>query len=178
MFVVLLRIIASSQRCKGWLKWLSYIRNMSIIQMCISRRFIKFTSSPSRLTADNTSWISWSTSLSTCIWYIWNIYVCIITMTRWRLKSPALTVYSGAGQRKKSKLRITGLCVGNSPVTGEFPEKSSLTRKMFPFDDVIMCVEPYIMLGTLEHNHVLLKSSFSISTLVRTQKLAYLAMEG
>ena len=30
------------------------------------------------------------------------------------------TVYSGADQRT-SKLRVTGLCVGNSPVTGEFP---------------------------------------------------------
>ena len=31
------------------------------------------------------------------------------------------TVYSDADQRKKSKLRVTGLCAGNSPVTGEFP---------------------------------------------------------
>ena len=31
------------------------------------------------------------------------------------------TVYSGADQRKHQKLRVTGLCVGNSPVTGEFP---------------------------------------------------------
>ena len=31
------------------------------------------------------------------------------------------TVYSGADQRKKSKLRVTGLCEGNSPDTGEFP---------------------------------------------------------
>ena len=31
------------------------------------------------------------------------------------------TVYSGADQRKTSKLRVTGLCAGNSPVTGEFP---------------------------------------------------------
>ena len=30
------------------------------------------------------------------------------------------TVYSGA-DKKKSKLRVTGLCAGNSPVTGEFP---------------------------------------------------------
>ena len=28
------------------------------------------------------------------------------------------TVYQG---QKTSKLRITGLCAGNSPVTGEFP---------------------------------------------------------
>ena len=31
------------------------------------------------------------------------------------------TVCSGADQGKKSKLRVTGLCEGNSPVTGEFP---------------------------------------------------------
>ena len=30
------------------------------------------------------------------------------------------TVYSGA-DKKKSKLPVTGLCEGNSPVTGEFP---------------------------------------------------------
>ena len=31
-------------------------------------------------------------------------------------------VYSGADKRKKtSKLRVSGLCEGNSPVTGEFP---------------------------------------------------------
>ena len=31
------------------------------------------------------------------------------------------TVYLNTDQRKKSKLRVTGLCVGNSPGTGEFP---------------------------------------------------------
>ena len=30
-------------------------------------------------------------------------------------------VYSGTDKRKTSKLRVTGLCEGNSPVTGEFP---------------------------------------------------------
>ena len=33
--------------------------------------------------------------------------------------------------KKTSKLRVTGLCVG-------FPHKWPVTRKMFPFDDVIM----------------------------------------
>ena len=32
------------------------------------------------------------------------------------------TVYSGADQRK---LRVTGLCEGNSPVTGEFPAQKA-----------------------------------------------------
>ena len=31
-----------------------------------------------------------------------------------------------------------GLCKENSPVTGEFPAKGPVTRKVFPFDDVIM----------------------------------------
>ena len=37
-----------------------------------------------------------------------------------------------------SKLRAAGLCAGNSPVTGDFPHKGPVTRKMFPFDYVIM----------------------------------------
>ena len=40
--------------------------------------------------------------------------------------------------KKTSKLRITGLCEGNSPVTGEFPAQRPVTRKMLAFDDVIM----------------------------------------
>ena len=31
------------------------------------------------------------------------------------------TVYSDADKKKTSKLRVTGLCAGNSPETGEFP---------------------------------------------------------
>ena len=31
------------------------------------------------------------------------------------------TVYSDAEKQKTSKLRVTGLCEGNSPMTGEFP---------------------------------------------------------
>ena len=31
------------------------------------------------------------------------------------------TVYSRRRSKKTSKLRVTGLCAGNSPVTGEFP---------------------------------------------------------
>ena len=42
--------------------------------------------------------------------------------------------------KETSKLRVTGLCAGNSPVTGTSPNKCPVTRKMFPFDDVIMMV--------------------------------------
>ena len=40
--------------------------------------------------------------------------------------------------QETSKLRVTGLWEGNSPVTGGFPHKGPVTRKMFPSDDVIM----------------------------------------
>ena len=45
--------------------------------------------------------------------------------------------------KETSKLRVTGLCVGNSPGTGEFPHKWPVTRKMSQFDDVIMKLEEY-----------------------------------
>ena len=40
--------------------------------------------------------------------------------------------------KKTSKLRVTGLCVGNSPGPVNSPHKWPVTRKMSPFDDVIM----------------------------------------
>ena len=42
--------------------------------------------------------------------------------------------------KKTSKLRVTGLCAGNSPGPVNSPHKGPVTRKMFPFDDVIMLV--------------------------------------
>ena len=40
--------------------------------------------------------------------------------------------------KKTSKLRATGLCAGNSPGPVNSLHKWPVTRKMFPFDDVIM----------------------------------------
>ena len=40
--------------------------------------------------------------------------------------------------KKTLKLRVTGLCAGNSPGTGEFPAQMASNAEMFPFDDVIM----------------------------------------
>ena len=50
------------------------------------------------------------------------------------------TVYSDADKRKyQTKLRVTGLRAGNSPVTGEFSaQMASNGKKTFSFDDVIM----------------------------------------
>ena len=39
--------------------------------------------------------------------------------------------------KKTSKPRVAGLCAGNSPWPVNSPHKGPVTRKMFPFDDVI-----------------------------------------
>ena len=40
--------------------------------------------------------------------------------------------------KKTSKLRVTGLCAGNSPGPVNSPHKWPVTRKMLAFDDVIV----------------------------------------
>ena len=40
--------------------------------------------------------------------------------------------------KETSKLRVTGLCDRNSPVTGEFPAQKSSKAENLSFDDVIM----------------------------------------
>ena len=44
----------------------------------------------------------------------------------------------GRRSKKTSKLRVTGLCAWNSPGPVNSPHKGPVTRKIFPFDDVIM----------------------------------------
>ena len=44
----------------------------------------------------------------------------------------------GHRSKKTSKLCVTGLSAGTSPQTVNSPHKWPVTRKMFPFDDVIM----------------------------------------
>ena len=66
-----------------------------------------------------------------------------------------------------SKLHVTGLCAGNSPVTGVFPHKEPATRKMFPFDDAIVVVielqENASVVDIWEFLHIFCcKSTFSI----------------
>ena len=60
---------------------------------------------------------------------------------QWRLKSPAsplLNFWFRRRSKKTSKLRFTGLCVGNSPGIGEFPAQKASNAENVPFDDVIM----------------------------------------
>ena len=56
--------------------------------------------------------------------------------------------------KKTSKLRVTGLCVGNSPVTGEFLAQMASNAELFPFDDVIMWVwDTSVSISLARTNH-------------------------
>ena len=46
-------------------------------------------------------------------------------------------VYSDADQRKHQKLRVTGLCEGNSLGTGEFPAQMASNAGNVSIDDAI-----------------------------------------
>ena len=43
-----------------------------------------------------------------------------------------LTVSSTRRSKKTSKLRVTGLCEGNIPVSGEFPAQKASNAENFP----------------------------------------------
>ena len=49
----------------------------------------------------------------------------------------------GRRSTKTPKLCVTGLCAGNSPGPVNSPHKGPVTRKLFPFDDVIMFPAPW-----------------------------------
>ena len=55
--------------------------------------------------------------------------------------------------KKTSKLRDPGLCAGNSPGSVNSPHKWPVTRKMFPFDDVIMINNRHVdsVVTTMSH---------------------------
>ena len=63
--------------------------------------------------------------------------------------------------KKTSKLRVTGLCVGSSPGPVNSPHKGPVTRKMFPFNDVIMVSIPRA--GLVMH-------SFAVNLAEETEK--------
>ena len=65
--------------------------------------------------------------------------------------------------KKTSKLHVTGLCEGNSPVPVNSPHKGPVTRKLLPFDDVVMIQRTDT--GFREYQYYLAKSQTFISFL-------------
>ena len=72
----------------------------------------------------------------------------------------------GCGSKKTSKLRVTGLCVGNSPVTGEFPAQMASNAENVSIwwrhhEDFVL-----IRLFYREWRHILIQRMETLSTLL------------
>ena len=85
--------------------------------------------------------------LKSCIkslnpYHIWQVRHNAMASQITDVPSVYSTVCSDVDQWKhqSSALLTFVCCVGNSPVTGGFPHKGPVARKMYPFDDVIMLV--------------------------------------
>ena len=72
------------------------------------------------------------------------------------LTSVYSTVYSDADQQRKSKHRVTGLCAGNSPGTGEFP--AQMASKV---EKVSIWWRHHATFLHAVHPHILLKGNAS-----------------
>ena len=76
--------------------------------------------------------------------------------------------------QKTSKLRVTDLCTGNSPVNS--PHKWPVTRKMFPLDDVILWRSGNLRMSDLQlcsvrHNIKCMLYIFILSSFIWFQEL-------
>ena len=85
--------------------------------------------------------------------YNFKVHYCAVIMSAMASQITSLTIVYLSWLfrhrlKKTSKLRVTGLCEGNSPVTGP------VTRKVFSFDDVIM-----FQWKNLPHQKIFLVSS-------------------
>ena len=63
--------------------------------------------------------------------------IIISASNHWRLDG-FLNYLLGHRSKKTSKLGVTGLCEGNSQVTGEFPSQRTSNAEKFSIDDIIM----------------------------------------
>ena len=62
--------------------------------------------------------------------------------------------------KETSKLRVTGLCEEDSPMTGEFPAQRASNAQMLPFDDVIMLSISPVRASIIEIWMKMLKGAF------------------
>ena len=70
------------------------------------------------------------------------------------------TAYSDADQRKHQKLRVPGLCAGNSPGTGEFPtqmasnaENVSISWRHHVNTAIFICIVPCLCMSFIQFTH-------------------------
>ena len=106
----------------------TFIRSFEILWVFIIRRLIKYQNPPRwHVNSDSDSSLRWLHNRRDSV-SNYQRYDCLLNRL-FRRRS-----------KKTSKLSVTGLCAGNSPGPVNSPHKWPVTRKMFPFDDVIMII--------------------------------------
>ena len=81
----------------------------------------------------------------------------------------------GRRSKKTSKLRVTGLCAGNSPVTGEFPTQMASNAENVSIDDIIMVSRhgyglSWLLMSKNQQLLMLSDSLVSISPFIATKR--------
>ena len=108
---------------------------------------------------------AWSTEIQTAL-LLWRTFKMTSQWAHWRFKSPASRLFTqpfiqGADQRKHQNSASLAFVRGihRSPVNSS--NKGPVTRKMFPFDDVIMTLKAdWKPRGNSRKNNFALKQGF------------------
>ena len=130
-------------------------------------------------------WYTWNISLSKCQWFechsIQNMNYQIMQIqhgshnerygvSNHQLRDYLLSRLFRRKSKKTSKLRVTGLCAGNSPVTGEFPtqrasnaENVSIWWRHHASRDLVVSKGQSVSIFDLALNQVVIMGSLNIS---------------
>ena len=129
-----------------------FILTITAIYIFASVQVVWLTCSSSMCSEESNATAYWSFNgrglIPNTFLFTQNHYIDVI-MTTMASQITSLTVvysifYSGADQRKHQSSASLAFVLGNSPGPVNSPHKRPVTRKMFPFDDVIMGVHKHI----------------------------------
>ena len=102
----------------------------------------------------------------------WNFHYCDVIMSPMASQITSLAIvysiaYSGTDQRKHQSSASLAFVRGIHRGPGNSPHKWPVTRKMFPFDDVIMCILIQVQLRAINHdlNQTFIMTSTSPSSI-------------
>ena len=109
------------------------------LSMVISSRFVDLCDSITHMLQDGVNVTESIVWLPHCRWsHYGDVVMGTVASQTTSSHHCLLDRLFGCRWKKTSKLRVTGLCVGNSPETGEFPAQMASNAENVSFDDVIM----------------------------------------
>ena len=132
------------KRIYTFTRWIILTHWVRVTHICVTDRII--TGAGNGLSPTRHQAINWTNVDIFVNWTLRNTFRWNFDPLQWRhnghggvspISPLLLNRLIWCRSNKTSKLRVTGLCAGNSPGTAEFPHKWTITRKKFPFDDIM-----------------------------------------